>query len=103
MLITHASFIAEVPACVAVICRQTSFYVEDGSAATMNMLLAAKAHGLGSCWISGDKQPYADAVRDLLGGKPGQKFFSLITLGHPTERPVKEKRAIESVLHWEKL
>jgi nitroreductase len=102
-VISHAPFIAEVPACIAVLSRVTQFYVEDCSAATQNILLAAKAHGLGSCWISGDKQPYADTVRDLLGGKPEQKFFCLVTLGHATERPLKEKRKLESVLHWEKM
>lgn len=102
-LITHAPFITQAPACIAVICKPTRFYVEDASAATQNILLSAKAHNLGSCWISGDKQPYADAVRDLLGGGREQKFFSLITLGHATERPVTEKRSIETVLHWEKL
>ena len=73
------------------------------SAATQNILLAAKAHGLGSCWISGDKQPYADRVRQLLGAGPAMRFFSLVTLGHATERPVKEKRRLESVLHWERI
>jgi nitroreductase len=102
-LISHAAFIAEVPVCIAVVSRVTQWYVEDCSAATENILLAAKAHGLGSCWISGDKQPYADAVRDVLGGTPAQKFFCLVTLGHPTERPIKEKRKLENVLHWEKL
>jgi len=102
-LITHAPFIAEAPACIAVLSRVTPFYVEDCSAATQNILLAAKAHGLGSCWISGDKQPYADRVRQLLGAGPAMRFFSLVTLGHATERPVKEKRRLESVLHWERI
>ena len=101
--IGHAPFITEVPACIAVIGRQTEYWIEDCSAATQNILLAAKAHGLGSCWIAGEKQPYADAVRDLLGGKPAQKFFALVTLGHATERPLKEKRKLENVMHWEKL
>lgn len=102
-LITHQKGMASAPAYIAVLCRDTKFYVEDGSAATMNILLAAHAHGLGACWVSGDKQPYADAVRDLLGGRPPMKLFSVVTVGYPAEKPVKDKRPLESVLHWEKL
>jgi nitroreductase len=101
--IGHAPFIAEVPACIAVMGREAVYWVEDCSAATQNILLAAKAHGLGSCWIAGEKQPYADSVRELLGGTPGLKFFSLVTVGHATERPIKQKRKLEQVMHWEML
>lgn len=54
-------------ACVVVICRDTKYYLEDGSAATENILLAARAHGLGSCWVAGDKKPYAAEIYGWLG------------------------------------
>ena len=38
------------------ICRDTHFYLEDGCAATENILLAARDLGLGSCWVAGDKK-----------------------------------------------
>ncbi|MEK7753299.1 MAG: nitroreductase family protein, partial [Acidobacteriota bacterium] len=65
-------------------------------------LLAAHAHGLGACWIAGDKKPYADAVRKLLGAPDGFNLVSLIALGYPGEQPVREKRPLDDVLHWEK-
>src|SRR5512137_9503 len=37
----HGRFIADSPACVVVLCRDSKYYLEDGSAATENMLLAA--------------------------------------------------------------
>jgi nitroreductase len=49
-------FIADAPAYIVVICRETKYYLEDGSAATKNILLAARVHGLGSCWVAGDKK-----------------------------------------------
>ena len=98
----HGRFIAGAAACVALFCRDTKYYLEDGSAATQNMLLAARAQGLGACWVAGDKKPYADAVREMLGAPADMKLVSLVPIGYPAEQPAKEKRALADVLHWEK-
>jgi len=95
-------FIADAPACVVVICRETQYYLEDGSAATKNILLVARAHGLGSCWVAEDKKPYAAEIRRLVGAPPGYKLISLIPIGYPAENPEKAKRPLSDVLHWEK-
>ena len=101
-LIAHAKFLPQLPACIAVLVKDHQFYVEDGSAATQNLLLAATAHGLGSCWVSGDKQPYADAVRELLGAPANYRFVSVVAVGYSAENPNPEKRPLDSMLHWEK-
>jgi nitroreductase len=98
----YGKFIAEAPVCVVVLCRDTKYYLEDGSAATENILLAARAHGLGSCWVAGDKKPYADAICRKLGAPSDYKLVSLIPIGYPAEAPTKSKRPLADVLHWEK-
>ena len=98
----YGKFIADAPVCVVVLCRETKYYLEDGSAATQNILLAAHAHGLGSCWVAGDKKPYAAEISRLVGAPPGYKLISLIAIGYPAERPEKAKRPLADVLHWEK-
>ncbi|MCM8810257.1 MAG: nitroreductase family protein, partial [Candidatus Omnitrophica bacterium] len=60
----YGKFIKEASICVAVFCKDTKYYLEDGSAATTYILLAAKAFGLGSCWVAGDKKIYAEKVRE---------------------------------------
>jgi len=95
-------FIAGAPACIVVICRETKYYIEDGSAATENILLAARAHGLGSCWVAGDKKPYASEICRLVGAPPGYRLISLVPIGYPAETPMKSKRPLSDVLHWEK-
>jgi nitroreductase len=100
-LTDHGKFIAQAAACIAVLSRETKYYLEDGSAATQNILLAAHAHGLGACWIAGDKKPYAAAVCRVLGAPEGLKLVSLVALGYPAEQPSKEKRPLADVLHWE--
>ncbi|MCX6998415.1 MAG: nitroreductase family protein [Kiritimatiellaeota bacterium] len=96
-------FIATAAACLAVFCKDTKYYLEDGCAATANILLAATAQGLGACWVAGDKKPYAPAVARLLGAPADGKLVSLIALGYPagTVAPP-PKRALSDLLHWEK-
>lgn len=98
----YGRFIAEAPVCVAVFSRQTKYYLEDGSAASENILLAAHAHGLGACWVAGDKKPYAEKVRQLLGAPQDFKLISLIPMGYSEEQPKPTKRKLKDVLHWEK-
>lgn len=101
-LTDHGKFIANAPVCVAVFCKDTKYYLEDGSAATMAILLAAWSHGLGTCWVAGDKKHYAESIRQLLGLPEGYKLISLIPMGYPAEQPTKEKRPLKEVLHWER-
>ncbi|MCS6862920.1 MAG: nitroreductase family protein [Abditibacteriales bacterium] len=94
--------IAQAAACVAVFCEDTKYFLEDGSAATQNILLAAWAHGIGSCWVAGDKKAYAEPIRQLLGLPEHYKLVSLIPLGYPADVPPKDKRPLADVLHWER-
>jgi len=98
----HGKFIAQAPACVVVLCEEAKYYLEDGSAATQNILLAARAHGLGSCWVAGDKKPYAPDICRLVGAPRGYRLVSLIPIGYPAETPEQTKRPLTDVLHWEK-
>ncbi len=99
-LTDHGRFIAQAPACIVVLCQTTKYYLEDGSAATENLLLAAHAYGLGACWVAGDKKPYAGSVLALLGAPHGYKLVSMVALGYPAEEPRVEKRPLAEVLHW---
>ena len=98
----HGRFIADAPVCVVVLCRETKYYLEDGSVATQNILLAARAHGLGSCWVAGDKKAYAPDVCRMVGAPDGFRLVSLVAMGYPAEEPVKSKRPLADVLHWDK-
>ena len=98
----HGRFIADAAACIAVLVRETKYYLEDGSAATQNILVAARAHGLGACWVAGDKKPYAAEICRLLRAPAGFRLVSLIPVGHPAEQPVKDKRPLAEVLHWDR-
>jgi nitroreductase len=98
----YGKFIAVAPACIVVLCRDTRFFLEDGSAATQNLLIAATAQGLGTCWIGGDKCDYAAAVAQIVGAPDGYTLISLVAVGFPAETPVRGKRPLAEVLHWER-
>jgi len=100
-LADYGKFIAQARACVVVLCNDTKYYLEDGSAATQNILLAARAHGLGSCWVAGDKKSYASAICRLVSAPSSCRLVSLIPIGYPAETPEKPKRRLSEVLHWE--
>jgi len=95
-------FIADAAACIAVVCSDTKYYIEDGSAATQNLLVAARARGLGACWVAGDKKPYAGRVLEILGVPAGYKLLSLVAVGYSDARPNPSKRPLKEVLHWER-
>ena len=97
----HGPFIADAPVCIVVLARDGKYYLEDGCAATQNMLVAARAHGLGTCWVAGDKKPYADPIRDMVGAPSDYKLICLVALGYPEEIPSPAKRPLSEVLHWD--
>jgi len=100
-LTDYGKFLPQAAACILVLCKDTRYYLEDGSAASENMLLAARAHNLGSCWVAGDKKTYADTIRKEIGAPSAYKLVSLVAIGHPAESPPKlERRPLSEVLHW---
>ncbi|MCX7887173.1 MAG: nitroreductase family protein [Verrucomicrobiae bacterium] len=102
-IIDTGRFIADAPVCIVVFCRDVKYYLEDGSAAIQNMLVAAHAHGLGSCWVAGDKKPYCKTVAELLGAPPDQKLVGLVAIGYPAAQPAPPpKRPLHEVLHRER-
>ena len=101
-LTDYGRFMAGGGACMVVFCKDTKYYLEDGCAATENILVAATALGIQSCWVAGDKKSYASAVAKLAGVPEGYKLVSMIALGYETKpAPMPKKRDLKSVLHWE--
>lgn len=96
----HAKFLADAPACVVVLSKETEYYLEDCSAATENLLLAATAHGVASCWVAGEKQAYAPAICRQVGAPEEYRCVAIVSLGYPAEQPQVEKRPLSDVLHW---
>ncbi|MFH1889128.1 MAG: nitroreductase family protein [Candidatus Omnitrophota bacterium] len=102
-LAENGSFIREAACCIAIFCQDTKYYLEDGSAATVNILTAAHDIGLGSCWVAGDKKPYTEKVAQMLKVPAGFRLVSLIALGYSNEKALlPSKRPLKEIIHWER-
>ena len=79
------------------------FWVQDCSAATENILLAANALGLGAVWTGlFPNEDRAKAVRDVLKAPENIIPLCTIVIGHPAEKPQpKDKWKPENVSYDE--
>lgn len=74
--------------------------IRDTSVAIGHILLTAFEMGLGSCWTAWFRQKEIRPILDI----PESKYVcGVITLGYPAETPEpRPRRALESMLHYEK-
>jgi nitroreductase len=99
----HGKFMAGASASIVIFCKDTKYYLEDGCAATENMLLAATALGIASCWIAGDKKEYGAKIVEALSAPAGFKLVSIVSLGYPKSKPEPHsKKPVSQVIHWER-
>lgn len=77
------------------------FWVQDCSAATENILLAAHALGLGAVWCGGyPDSARVEGIRRVLGLPANLVPLNIISLGHPAVNPEpKDKWKPENVLY----
>lgn len=101
--IPAAPWIIQAGAVIAVVLDpETRWWLEDGSAAIENMLLASTALGYGACWVEGDALPREEHFKALLEVPDEKRLMALVPVGVPAEEPIREKRPLAEVLHWEK-
>ncbi|MBE3575702.1 MAG: nitroreductase family protein [Firmicutes bacterium] len=101
-------FLAEAPV-VVVVCADLSraeasygargrllYCLQDTAAATLNLMLAAVAFGLGTCWVGAFDE---GEVARIVGAAPGRlRPVVLVPVGYPDEIPgPRGRRALEEV------
>lgn len=91
-------------AIIAVILNESNeYWKEDGSSTTVNMLLAARALGWGSCWIEGGLRPQEDHFKEILGVPKEKRMLLMIALGEPVKwSPPPTKKFLSEIIHWER-
>lgn len=97
-----AHWLENAGAVIAVVMDPTSrWWIEDGSAAVENMLIASTAMGYGSCWLEGYTILREEQFKALLNVPRDKRLFTLVSIGVAAEWPSKEKKSLEQVIHWE--
>lgn len=121
---TNGRFLKDAPAAIIVLCnRDTEYYIEDGSAATQNIIIAARLYDLKSCWIGGCKGPYYEnddvamcegvpcqipdmyddlctQMKKIIQAPKDLEVISLISIGYSDEKFEAQKRSLDEVMHW---
>jgi nitroreductase len=106
----YSKMLDHAPVCIAVLADLSLMHqlvpkdtwVQDTSAATQNLLLAAHAIGLGAVWLG--VHPRGDTkrgVKEILGLPDGVECLSLVAVGHPAESPGPADRYDPSRVHHE--
>jgi len=81
----------------------TRFWIQDCTAATENILLAATGLGLGSVWIGAyPKEDVTKAAREILEIPEDIYVLSLIYVGYPAEKHPPRTQYEEKRVHWQK-
>ena len=106
----HANMVPDAPVAVLV-CgdlhweKHAGFWVQDCSAATQNILLAAHAKGLGAVWVGiFPREDRVAAFRKLAGLPEHVVPLALVPIGFPAARKPEEERFDRSRIHrdrWE--
>jgi len=70
----------------------------DVAIALENMVLAAEAQEVGSCWIGAFEE---EEIKKLLGIPGNLKVVALVSFGYPAEKPnPRNKKNLETIVHY---
>lgn len=104
----HAQMCRQAPVAILVcgdLQREThgGFWVQDCSAATENLLIAANAKGLGAVWVGVyPREERVQAMRNLIKVPEHIIPFALIPIGHPAEKKPPAERFDQARIHTNK-
>ncbi|UCC28670.1 MAG: nitroreductase family protein [Candidatus Bathyarchaeota archaeon] len=107
----NQTFIEEAPVVIVVCANQTRssrgygvrginlYCLQDTAAATQNMLLAASALELATCWVGAFKEEEAKRALNL----PEQvRPVAIIPIGHSAKNPMtRSRRPLSEIIHFE--
>jgi nitroreductase len=102
----HGKMLFDAPLCISVcgdLTEMERFWVQDCSAATENLLLAAVALGLGAVWLGVyPRDERVSAVRQILALPEHIMPLNLISIGHPGEKKDARTQYDEARVHRER-
>jgi nitroreductase len=101
----YAAMLETAPVCLVVCGEEAAavpgYWMIDCAAATQNILLAAKALGLGSCWMGvAPREERMAAVTEILRLPEGIKPFAMVAIGYAANEPARPERFDETRIHY---
>lgn len=78
--------------------KNNKWFTVDVAIALENMVLAAEAQEVGSCWIGAFEE---EEIKKLLGIPGNLKVVALVAFGYPAEKPnPRNKKSLETIVHY---
>jgi nitroreductase len=98
-VLTWGRFLSQAPLGIAVTVNPgaSNHPVEDGAAATQNMLLEAHSLGLGACWVGTYGGGNEESAKKVLKIPEGERLLSVIAIGRLAESPQRTRRKLDEV------
>jgi nitroreductase len=82
---------------------EEEFWIQDTSAVTQNILVAAQSLGLGTVWCGVTPRPHiVQMVSRVVGLPRGIVPLCLIAVGYPDEDPPVKNKWRDERIHWNK-
>lgn len=78
--------------------HKTLYCIQDTAAAIQNLMLAATAEKLGTCWIGSFND---DEARKVVNFPKEIQVVAMIPVGHPAESPTSTRKGLKEILWWE--
>lgn len=98
-------FIRDASAAIAIVADESvsRYWLEDVSASTENMLLAAEALGYASCWVEGTLLRVEDEAKKILCVPQNKRLIVVIPLGKAARAGSQaSKKPMREIVHYEK-
>jgi len=96
-------FLQEAGAAILIFCeKEAETALEDACAAAENIIIAASAYGLGTCWVNSYRKAHSEAVKQLVRCPEHLELAVILAVGYPEAiPPAPKKKALAEVLRWQ--
>ncbi|KYK34745.1 MAG: hypothetical protein AYK19_02410 [Theionarchaea archaeon DG-70-1] len=101
----YGRFMKESPVVIVVLCdpeKHPKYYMYDPCVATQNLLLAAYAQGLGTCWMGMVNVGFEEDMKQVLHIPEKMRILCCVSMGYPDETPSSTRRELEEIVSYEK-
>jgi len=100
----YGRFMKESPVVIVVLCdpeKHPKYYMMDPCIATQNLLLAAHAQGLGTCWMGTVGAGFEEDMKQLLQVPDHMNILCCVSMGYPAESPSSSRRPLSEIVSHE--
>lgn len=101
----YAKFIAKSPVVFVPLTNpeiHAKYHMSDTALATLQYMIEAHSLGLGTCWAGVIDTSFEQEIRELLGIPLHLNVLGLVATGYANEKPVKTRKELDTLIHYEK-